>query len=91
MKKTIFFLVLQICITVLFAQKNVSYNFGRISQADFDLAVYKKDSTANAVFIYEHGKTTFHDTDDQIIIRTKYYAKVKIFNKQENLLTPCVE
>ena len=47
------------------------------------MTIYEKDSSANAVFLFERGKTTFHDTDRNIIIRTKYYAKVKIFNKED--------
>jgi len=82
MKKTIFFTLLLVSTTFTIAQKKTAYKFGAISQADYDLVNYEKDSTANAVFIYEHGKTTFHETDNTIIIRTKYYAKVKIFNKE---------
>lgn len=66
----------------LFAQKKEPYNFGEISPNDYDLKLYSKDSTANAVFLYERGKTTFHTESGRIFIKTKYYAKIKIFNKK---------
>ena len=82
MKKNLLILQLFILSSSLFCQEKSPYKIGSISQADYELTVYEKDSTANAVFIYEHGKTTFHETDRRIVIRTKYYAKVKIFNKE---------
>ena len=81
MKKNLIILVFFISITV-FSQNKSPYNYGKITQADVDLTVYEKDSTANAVFLYEYGKTSFHDTDRRVVIRTKYYAKIKIFNKE---------
>ena len=82
MKKNLLILSLSMLSLIVYSQDKVSYKFGRISQADYDLTVYEKDSTANAIFLYEHGKTTFHDTDRRVVIRTTYYAKVKIFNKE---------
>ncbi|MDY7394224.1 hypothetical protein UMM65_03150 [Aureibaculum sp. 2210JD6-5] len=64
------------------SQTKDTYTFGKISQQDFDLNVYERDSTANAVYLYEKGETTFKETHTSIIISTKYYAKIKIFNKE---------
>ncbi len=81
--KKLYTLLLIITTSYCFGQSNKTpYNFGRITQSDYDLQVYAKDSTANAVFIYERGDTTFDQTYTSIIIRTKYYGKVKIFNKE---------
>ena len=64
------------------SQVKDTYTFGKLTQKEADLKVYHRDSTANAVFLYEKGKTTFHPTTNAIVISTKYYAKVKIFNKE---------
>lgn len=80
MKK--FFLLL--CFLAIYsasAQKK-DYEFGSISQSDKDLKVYAKDSSANAVFIYEKGETDFKQTSNDIVIKTTYYAKIKFFNKE---------
>ena len=82
MRKILILVLLFIPSSLLFSQEKLPYTFGKITQADAELKVYKKDSSANAIFLYEHGKTTFHDTDRWILVRTKYYAKVKIFNKE---------
>ncbi|QCX38796.1 DUF3857 domain-containing protein [Aureibaculum algae] len=65
-----------------FAQAKEEYTFGKISQKDYELTIYERDSTANAVYLYEKGKTTFIQTTNSIVISTKYYAKIKIFNKE---------
>ena len=81
MKKGLFIIVLLIS-NIIFSQKSKVYTFGKITQQENDLNIYKKDSTANAIFLFENGKTIFEDTPKRIIISTKYYAKVKIFNKE---------
>ena len=81
MKYLILTLLLLVNLTV-FSQEKETYTFGKLSQKDMDLKVYERDSTANAVFLNEKGKTTFHQTSNAIVISTKYYAKIKIFNKE---------
>lgn len=81
MKHFIIIIVLLIGFNGLSQEKN-THTFGRVSQQEYDLKVYENDSTANAVFLHEQGKTTFKQTHNSIIISTKYYAKVKIFNKE---------
>ena len=81
MKKSLIILTI-IFTNFVFPQKNKPYTFGKISQKENDLTIYARDSTANAVFLYERGETKFDQTSNNIIIRTKYYAKVKIFNKK---------
>jgi hypothetical protein len=56
--------------------------FGILSAKDKEMKYYEKDSTANAVVIYEEAKTEFFIyNDSRIYIRTKIYRKLKIFNK----------
>lgn len=75
--------ILFLCTSLCFAQSNKDpYKFGSLNLNDRQLTLYDQDSTANAVFLYERGKTTFHETTHDIVMRTKYYAKVKIFNKK---------
>jgi len=81
MKNGLFIIVLLIS-NIIFSQKSKVYTFGKITQQEDHLNIYEKDSTANAVFLFENGKTVFEDTSDRIIISTKYYAKVKIFNTE---------
>tara|TARA_R110002073_G_scaffold139232_2_gene289263 strand:+ start:41403 stop:43367 length:1965 start_codon:yes stop_codon:yes gene_type:complete len=81
MKRSFSMLFLLIGIAI-FSQEKDPYTMGRITMAEDQLTVYEKDSTANAVFLYEYGKTTFHVENRRIVIRTKYYGKVKIFNKE---------
>ncbi|MCB0474360.1 MAG: hypothetical protein KDC69_01725 [Flavobacteriaceae bacterium] len=66
---------------VINAQSNV-YEFGKITQKENDLNYYSKDSTANALYLFENGETVFDLVSGRIVIRTKYYAKIKIFKKE---------
>ena len=80
MKK--FLLLLSIIAIYSAGAQKKDYEFGAISQSDKDLKVYAKDSSANAVFIYEKGETDFKQTSNDIVIKTTYYAKIKFFNKE---------
>ncbi len=81
MKKGLFILLI-ILSNSIFSQNSNIYTFGKITQQENGLKVYEKDSTANAIFLFENGETTFINTPNRILISTKYYAKVKIFNKE---------
>lgn len=80
MKKGVFIVVVLLS-NIIFSQKSKVYTFGKITQQEYDLRIYEKDSTANALFLYENGETHFKISNDRIVISTTYYAKVKIFNK----------
>jgi len=83
MKKELFILLLLISSTV-FSQKSKIYTLGEITPEEHALNVYEKDTTANALFLYENGETHFKISRDRLIMSTTYYAKVKIFNKDGN-------
>jgi len=72
--------LLLICTNVI-SQKNRPYTFGKITKEEYDLKFYEKDSTANAVFLFENGETIFKLKEDNILVNSTYYAKVKIFNR----------
>lgn len=55
--------------------------FERITQADFDLKTYKKDTTAGAVVLYERGDFKFEVVSNSIFLIKNYTVKIKILNK----------
>ena len=61
-------------------KKDLPYTFGKISEEELTMDRYEKDSTANAVVLYEHGNTTVENIDNDIFLRTTYYKKIKILN-----------
>ena len=80
MKKILFILI--IITNFLYAQEKKVYTFGKITQKEHTLKIYDRDTTANAVFLFENGEVKFRDTPNRIIISKKHYAKIKIFNKE---------
>lgn len=59
----------------------VSYQLGKVSNQDLNLKVYSKDSTANAMVLYESGFTKMIKNHKKNFLQTTYYYKIKIFNK----------
>ncbi len=82
MRIRLFFLIAFMNTTIFFAQNDIPYTFGGITQDEYDLTMYSKDSSANAVVLYEYGTTKFHKIGLNMVIRRKHYSKVKIFNKE---------
>ncbi|WP_203258887.1 DUF3857 domain-containing protein [Hyunsoonleella ulvae] len=52
----------------------------RVSLSDLKLNIYEKDSTANALVLYEYGKS--HVDRNDYDLRTHIKRKIKIFNKE---------
>src|SRR4030066_2487240 len=65
-----------------FSQKNNESLFGELKNEEVNLIKYKPDTTANAVVLYESGYSVFKIKDDKVIISTKHYKKIKIFNRE---------
>ncbi len=83
MKKEVIIILLLILLSIKsYAQKNKIYTFGSITQQEHEMKIYPKDSTANAVFLFENGETKFKNTRHGISISTTYYAKIKIFTTE---------
>ena len=78
--KKLFTLLLLLTSINNFAQQD--YTFGKITPKELEMKVYEKDSTANAVVLYEEGNTEFIEKDNHIYIQTVFYKKIKIFNKE---------
>lgn len=74
------FSLLFICFLNLNAQENNS--FGILTQEELNFSIYEKDSTANAITLYEKGDNYFDIIDDRIMIVKKYHVKIKILNSK---------
>ncbi len=80
MKKLITLLILFIT-TISFSQHyKQDANFGKLTQQDHTLTKYDKDSTANALVLYESGKSYFTVERNKVVVKTIYHFKIKIFN-----------
>lgn len=79
-KNILLFCIALISTTQLVAQE--SYTFGQLSDFDKNLTIYEKDSTANAVVLYEKGDNYFKVIDNRIQVVKKYYSKIKILKKE---------
>ncbi|PCI35027.1 MAG: hypothetical protein COB60_04795 [Flavobacteriaceae bacterium] len=80
LKFTIILFIL--CTISSFSQVSKIYKFGKVSQEELNLKYYAKDSTANALVLYESGITQFKEGANEILIETKIYKRIKIFNKK---------
>ena len=79
MKKiTILFLLLS---TIAYSQKKRSTKIGKVKSSEVKMKVYEKDSTANAVVLYEHVNVYLDEKND-LDYRTDYYNKIKLIRKE---------
>jgi len=79
MKKSafLFLLVTSICV----GQKNKSTKLGLATKKELQMSVYKKDTTANAIVLYEHANVYIDESND-FNFRTDYYHRIKLFKKE---------
>ena len=80
MKKIATLIITFLLISTTIAQNINDYKFGEVENDVLALKKYDKDTLANAVVIFEIGSTTFSFKDEKIIISTKFYKRIKIFN-----------
>ncbi len=81
MIKNLFTLTFLIFSFSLSAQKTYNSTSMVVSHADLENSTYEKDTTANALFLYEKGFSRVENGGDYNLL-TDYEAKVKILNKQ---------
>ncbi len=82
MRKLLFFLCL-FSFQFIYPQKQkLPYVFGNVSNEEIQMTVYEKDTTANAVVLYEHGNTIVVRRGAEIIRKSTIYRKIKILNKE---------
>ncbi len=56
--------------------------FGVISDFEKQITVYEKDSSANALVLYERGDNYFKVVDRRVRLIKEYHVKIKIFNEK---------
>lgn len=84
MKKNLYLISL-LCVLQIQAQDlELPFKFGEVHQRYFNMAFYPKDSSANAVVLYEKGLAKVVIVNDYLKLQTTYYYKIKIFNKSGN-------
>ncbi|MDW7692071.1 transglutaminase domain-containing protein [Flammeovirgaceae bacterium SG7u.111] len=78
------FLVLTLLIglncTAAFAQLKVKY--GKFDQSELDMKVYEKDTAANAVVLFDKGRSYIQYGSEGFQLYHKRHRRVKILNKQ---------
>ena len=80
MKKLLLFLI---TLTAIHSySQETEYTFGEITANDLNFKIKEIDSTANAVVLYESGNSSFTTDERYVIIKTNYYFKIKIMNKE---------
>ncbi|WP_291864777.1 DUF3857 domain-containing protein [Maribacter sp.] len=65
-----------------FSQNKKGHPFGELLLSERNLITYDKDSTANAVVLYERGDNYFKVIDNRIKLVKEYHVKIKILNKK---------
>lgn len=78
MKKTTMLLALLITLFA-YGQNSFNANSYNVTKGDLETKVFSKDSTANALVIYEHGESEIEDDEFDLVFKKK--AKLKILNK----------
>ena len=77
MKNKILLCLLMVSV-VSFSQKKRSTKVGLTSIAELQLASYDKDTTANALVLYEHANTYMSEKYD-LDFKTDFYYRIKLF------------
>ena len=79
MKKITYLLLL--LTSLCFSQKEKSQKIGQVNDDELKMKIYKNDSLAVAVVLYEHANTYLDEKHD-FDFRTDYYYRLKILNKE---------
>ena len=75
----IFFLLASLNV---FAQKEAKLKLGVVDRESLEMKAYPGDSTADAVYLYDYGNTTFsYDTQRGLMISTEMWIRVKILKE----------
>ena len=74
-------LLLLLLSTTIYSQKKKPAKLGFTTLDELKMAFYEKDSTANAVVLYENGDLFTH-LKNQLLLTTNIYSRIKIFNKK---------
>lgn len=85
MTNRLIFLIILFCAIPFssFSQERQKTKFGEPSESEFALKIYKKDTTAAAVVLYEQGFYEFETVGDYIRLIKNVYRKVKVFDSKK--------
>lgn len=75
------FLICFISFVQLTMAQNYTHEFGKYSNEEFRLQKYSKDPSAEAIVIYDIGKSYFNSTDEGFELIFERRTKIKIFTK----------
>lgn len=83
MKKTVLLLWLISCVHLLHAQEitEPKIKFGEFNLADLEMKFYDKDSSADAIVLYDYGQTSFDLPPEVPNQRFVYHRRIKILKK----------
>jgi hypothetical protein len=81
MKRVLIIIVCLISFIQITNAQNFVHEFGKFSDEEFRLKQYAKDPSAEAVVIYDIGKSYFTRDDDGFKVIFERTMKIKIFNK----------
>jgi len=79
--------MVRVCIVFLIAVLscpilNSQVNFGELTAEEKAFVAYAKDTTANAVYLYEHGNNYFQVRGNYVLLITEYHAKIKVLKRE---------
>ncbi len=69
-------------VAIGYSQKKRSSNLGQITSQEVSMTSFKKDSTANALVLYEHANTYLSEKHN-LSFRTDFYHKIKLFDRKD--------
>ncbi len=75
----IFRIIFFLCLVNSLYGQEFGKEFGRVTQEEIELASYTRDTAANALVLFDIGKTKFMDDDGGYKIRFERTRRVKIF------------
>lgn len=78
--KHLFIFLLIVSVTFSYAQQ--SDNFGTLTTAERNITIYEKDSTANAVILYERGDNYFKVIGNYVRLIKEYHVRIKILDEK---------
>jgi uncharacterized protein DUF3858 len=81
MKFWLFFYIVFLSYTVCCQTTGIPYELGNVSNKELKLKVYSKDSTANAIVLYDKVYLKIINRKKKSYLQSTYYYKIKIFNK----------
>lgn len=83
MKKIALWLWLINSAHILYSQQVVEPDiiFGEVSRSELEMKFYEKDSSADAVLLYDYGQTNFELKSGMIYMHYVYHGRIKILKK----------